>query len=327
MNQQIKEIRTYQIAALAILRYWKDCEIELIQSSYYEFIVTFKESNMVVGIKVMNTGFLRTKHYQYYINTFSKYDVISQVNKMPILLLSVNEEEEHVQIGIILGWQYGIPKLYFKPHMRELTQTNSDKILDEIKLMDDTIRLLSIHGMRVIKTIEITHANYNIGKVVYLRNFTDEYKMKTKKVISEKERFNRNLIGVPESEYPEDFLDKIIFQMIQRQFPNSIKSSQLLLFSTDLRKLQLLSRKALKIIQCNIIIEASEISQNILLQEILKPLSFTLDVFINDYRKENVFKNLSLKNKVPLNELYNTQQEYSKALLTLDSPRNFFIEW
>lgn len=330
MNQSVKEIRTYQIAALAIMRCWDGCEIKQVQSPYYDFILTFKELDLVVGVEVKNSGFLRTKHYQSYMEDLAGYDVISPINKIPILLAAVNEEEESVQMGVLLGWAYGVPKVYFKPTMRELNQMNSDIILDEIKSMDDTIRLLSVQGMRVVKKIEISKTDHNgrtfVGKIVYLRNFTEEYKMKTREIILEKERVRRNPIGVPQDEYPEDFLDQTIFEMLQQNFSKCRKSSELLLFSTDLRKLQLLSQKSHKEITCMIYLNVNEIDQNQFEQIFgdFMSRSFQLDLFIDNVRDGHVFEGISLSKEFPLNNWYKIYQEYSKALLTLDSPRSLF---
>lgn len=330
MNQSVKEIRTYQIAALAIMRCWDGCEIKQVQSPYYDFILTFKELDLVVGVEVKNSGFLRTKRHQTYLEDLAGYDVISPINKIPILLAAVNEEEESVQMGVLLGWTYGVPKVYFKPTMRELNQRNSDIILDEIKSMDDAIRLLSVQGMRVVKKIEISQTDHNgricIGKIVYLRNFTEEYKMKTREIILERERVRRNTIGVPEDEYPEDFLDQTIFEMVQEKFPNCSKSSDLLLFSTDLKKLQLLSQKSHKEIACTIYPNLNEIDQNQFEQVFgdFKSRFFHLDLFIDNVRDGHVFEGIFLSKEFPLNNWYRTYQDYSKALLTMDSPNKLF---
>ena len=55
--------------------------------------------------------------------------------------------------------------------------------------------------------------------------------MKPKEVVDEREKYNRLLTGVPEDEYPNDFLDNSIFSMVQQQFPDAQMKSSMMLFS------------------------------------------------------------------------------------------------
>lgn len=329
MNPQIKELRTYQLAALAILRCWTNCNIEQVTDSYYDFIVTFKDTGLKFGVEVKNSGFLRTNHYRRYIESLVQHNVLS-TKKIPILLAAVNEEEESVQIGFLLAWQWGKPKLYIKPSMMELNRANADKILDRIKSMDETIRFLSLHGMYVVKKISIEYCDedgyLSRGTVVYLRNFTENYKMQTKEILDERERFFRNVNGVPQDEYPDDVLDKTILNIIQDKFPDARKISDLLLFSTELRDLQLLSRSVSRTIQLEISPKLEpEAYIYEPLQVMLNPIRFSVDVFADFFKDAAVFENLHLQGMIPIADWFRVQQECIKALSTIESPKNFFL--
>ena len=66
----------------------------------------------------------------------------------------------------------------------------------------------------VVKTIRLNEDRRGIkcnAEMVYLRDFTPDYKMNPKPVESYLERFQRNLNGQPQDEYPHDLLDDKIF--------------------------------------------------------------------------------------------------------------------
>ena len=76
------------------------------------------------------------------------------------------------------------------------------------------------------------------GKLIYLRKFTPEYKMQTPPAQNEQERVNRLFEGTPESEYPADMLDDLLYSRIKELYPLATMQSQLLLFHTDLLNLR-----------------------------------------------------------------------------------------
>ena len=85
-------------------------------------------------------------------------------------------------IGIQVGWRFGRPIIFKKPTMMSVTQENADKIINSVKMMDNIIRMLSEHGMKIVKTIAVESIQHNgmahHAKIVYLRDFTEQYKMK-----------------------------------------------------------------------------------------------------------------------------------------------------
>lgn len=332
MNQQIKEIRTYQIAAISILRYLRGCRIEQVQSPYFDFLVTFDESNLVFGVEVKNSGFQRTSHFQDYLRILEGINVTESENKIPVLLAAVNEEDESVKIGFLLAWQFGKARIYKKPAMVDLNTGNADKILDFVKSMDETIRLLSVHGMKVVKRIKVEHQEGNgrlsFADVVYLRDFTQEYKMHQKEVVDERERMERILHGIPQNEYPDDELDEAIFEKIKDRFPGSRKISDLMLFSTELRNLQLLSRSLCRSFTFSVEPELNMNNAPFVVQMMngLDTVRFNVDVFVDVPMDVRFFENQFFEITKPLNGWMNTYKWFSDAVGTLSSPREFFIE-
>lgn len=332
MNQQIKEIRTYQIAAIAILRNLHGCRIEQVQSQYFDFLVTYEETSLVFGVEVKNSGFLRTKHFQDYLRTLEGINVTERENRIPILLAAVNEEDESVKIGFLMAWQFGKAKIYRKPAMVDLNSSNADKILDFVKSMDETIRILSEHGMKVVKRIRVEHQEANgrllFGMAEYLRDFTEDYRMHQKEVVDVRERMERLIKGTPQNEYPDDELDRVIFDKIQERFPGSSKISDLLLFSSELRDLQLLSRSKRRSFTFSI---EPEIDGNNapFVAELMNGVDivrFSVDVFIDAPMDMHVFDNQSFEIVRPLDGWMNTYKWFSDAVKTMSSPRELFME-
>lgn len=213
--------------------------------------------------------------------------------------------------------------------MMSLTKENANKIMDDIKSMDETIRILSAHGMKAIKTINICKQEHremtHHAQIVYMRDFTEEYKMKPKEVVNEHEKFNRLLTGIPEDEYPNDFLDNSILSMVQQQFPDARMRSNMMLFSSDLRDIQHLSQSTRLYVEMFVEPNLTDI-QGFALQLFngIELIHFKLDVFVDAPYSMAPFERLSFQKIESLNGWMNTFNAYTKALNTLHSPTEFF---
>lgn len=331
MNYNIKEIRTFQLAALALMKRFPACRVETVSSPYYDLLVIFDNLNLIVGIEVKNTGFIRTQHFENYINSLKSINIDDPKNRIPILIASVNEEEETVKIGFLLSWQYGQIRIYTKPSMVLLNDKNADKILDLIKSMGNSILYLSNQGMKVIKKINIEfpiEKNHLLqGTLIYLRDFTNQYHVIKKEIITEREKFEKLLQREPQIEYPEDELDRIIFEMSQRYFVNCQKKTDLLLLSTELKKLHFLSSFYRKSIEFMILpdIELINLPRNEF-KNIIKGIHFNIDIFFRDRRGNLFFDGLYFEELRSLEGWDETYHYLIRALHTLSSPRDLFIE-
>lgn len=331
MKKEIKKMRSYQIAAIILMRYINSIEITESQCVYYDLLVTDKTTGLRFGIKVKFSNFEKTKEYQLYIQSLKSIAFDDEDNRIPILIMAVNETQETAKIGFVLGWKFNKAYIYKKPSFIEVTERSSEKILDAIKTMDQTIRLLSNQGLKIKKTINIIcRSHHNIpcqGKIVYLRDFTEQYKMHQKKIIDERERFDRLFYGIPEEEYPSDILDQAILEMVRQDFPNSSIKSELILFSSELHDLQVLSQSKRSLVEFRIVPDISDfpLQVNQLLGGI-SSVDFTLELFTVNRIDYMVFENKRfslLKSFKGWIEVYNS---YKRKLSTLHNPSEFFIE-
>ena len=329
MKKEIKKMRSYQIAAIILMRYINGIEITESQCIYYDLLVTDKTTGLRFGIEVKFSNFEKTKEYQLYIQSLKSIDFDDEDNRIPILIMAVNEIQETAKIGFVMGWKFNKAYIYEKPSFIEVTEKSSEKILDAIKSMDQTIRLLSNQGLKVKKTINITCIGHHDipchGKIVYLRDFTKQYTMHQKEIIDERERFDRLLYGIPEEEYPSDILDQAILEMVQKEFPDSSTKSELILFSSGLRDLQVILQSKCSLVEFQIFPDISDLPPQV--NQLLVGISsivFTLELFTNrnDYMTfENKRFSLSKSFEGWL-EMYNS---YKEKLSTLHNPSEFFI--
>ena len=331
MKKEIKEMRSYQIAAIILLRYIDGIEISESQYPYYDLLVTDKTTGLKFGIEVKFSNFERTQEYQSYIQTLSDIDLNDENNRIPILIMAVNETKETAKISFVMGWRFDKAYIYEKPSFIEVTKENSGKILDVIKSMDQTIRLLSNQGLKIKKTINITcrgrHGIPCQGLIVYLRDFTDQYKMHQKVIINERERFERLFSGIPEEEYPSDILDQAILEMVRQEFPNSSIKSELILFSSELHDLQVLSQSKRSLVEFRIVPDISDLPPQVnRLLGGISSVDFTLELFTVNHIDYMAFENKRFSLSKSFEgwlEIYNS---YKEKLSTLHNPSEFLIE-
>lgn len=330
MINNSKDIRMLQIAAMILYRNVPNITLVQSNDNAYDILCSSTIDELRFGINVVSSSFSTSNTYEHYLNYLDSIDYSDKNYRIPILLMAVNESTETAMIGIQVGWRFGRPIVFKKPTMRSVTQENADKIINSVKMMDNTIRMLSEHGMKIVKTIAVESIQHNgrahHAKIVYLRDFTEQYKMKQKIVVDEREKFNRLFNGIPEDEYPNDFLDDSILEMVNQKFSGAKLTSSMMLFSSDLRDLQQLAQsirmKAEMFVEPNL----TNIPNAVLsMLDGVKFLHFNIDFFIDAPYCKATFENLSLHKTEPMEGWLRTYNKYDEALKTLHSPTKFFV--
>ena len=236
-----KEMVRIRIAAMKLYGNIPNIRIEIVGADYWDLIVTFINENLKFAVKVGGSTYVNSNQYDDYIRFLHENYMSS--SKIPIITACVNESTEDVYIGFVLRWKFKQVVLYSKPGLAMLNPRNGIILKDNIMSMDRTIRVLD-NGNLCIKKHLIIHnafpANQNcIINLIYLRNFSDNYRMKEVIVESELERFHRYLTDTPQNEYPEDEFDCYVKRGLQEYWPNAsvqIVNSQFI-FNVDLRQL------------------------------------------------------------------------------------------
>lgn len=330
MINNLRDFRMLQIAAMILYRNIPNISLVQSDDNAYDILCSSTIDELRFGVNVVSSSFSASNTYECYLNYLDSVDYSDKNYRIPILLMAVNESSETAMIGIQVGWRFGKPAIFKKPSMMSLTKENSNKILDAVKSMDETIRLLSKQGMKIIKTINLDKSTPNgrnhHASMVYLRDLTEQYKMKPKVVVNEREKFNRLLTGIPEEEYPNDYLDDAVLEMVKQDFPYANMKSQLLLFSNELMDLQRLSQyvRLTSVMYIKPNMDALP-DITITMLDGLELVHFCVDVFVDNPFGRPYFENLSFTKIEPVEGWLKTFNNYSKAIKSLHSPTEFFI--
>lgn len=171
----------------------------------------------------------------------------------PVVLFVIEGDE--LQFGIMVYWDDKKPYLNSNINWRTWSPENLPWFNVQIHARRYQIDYLPLEYLRVMKIIELKDNNTIDGQFVYLRQFTEEYRMSTPPVLNEEERFHRTLCGIPEDEYPKDELDRVIYERIKEQYPFATVKTKLLLFHTDLVNLRQYKECEVKTLSLNLIRE------------------------------------------------------------------------
>lgn len=326
-NYEIKSWRIVQLAANILYRYCGNVRIESQESLLFDIIVTDLATSLKFGVKVGSSSFVNSDTYKEYIDYLESFRFDNSVEQIPLLLMLVNESSESASIGFQIARIKDKIVICKNVSMKSVNEKNMAIIMDQIKSMDDTIRVLSTYGMKIIKRMHIEIQDsagvLHFGTICYLRDFSEKYKMNRKIVNDEKERFDKLVNGIIESEYPEDELDIEIMSAVKNRFPNASSSSNLLLFSSELRDVQIESTNSVKIL-VPFITRPLIASLNPIVMQALKGIefpSFKLDLYIRSRFDVASFNDLSFDIVIPIDGLLKKVSDIKMALSTLHSPK------
>lgn len=324
MKRYDYEWRVVQVARTILYRCFGNVTIEeQTQKGLADFIVTFNNgTDLRFGVVLKTVGKLSEAVKTKWVEELQKADYNQDVNRMPIVLLVVDEQTESAKIAFLLGWRFGKPRIYKNFELRALNQKNADICLEIIKSMDEVIRLLEADNLQVLKRItfskKLSGNRVQQAEVLYLKKLTASYRMNQKEVVDERERFERLLKGTPEEEFPQDELDEIIYEAIRKQFKNVKVRSKLILVSTDIEDLQFY-----KGVHCHetTLLVSPDLSgvPTVALSMLdgLEMFSVTLDVFVENIFYQHVFDGVSFDYEMPIEGWLKKVTEWNELKATM----------
>lgn len=232
-----QHIRRCRLAIEKLYSFWHDMRYQFVENELYDFIVFMDSQNIKFGVKIGGYDFTSSEDFKHkYLDSVQSVKLTAE-NLMPIAVMGVNENTLDCNFGVVLSVRWKMPRINRLPIMRKMTTRNADGLLNLIKESDYIIRALSNKSMGVLKTISFQMpglAPYHVmGKIAYLRNFSYKYNMNKKEVVDEREKFMRQLPGIPQEEYPHDFLDEVIFNALDSKFKDCKINNSMYLFSID----------------------------------------------------------------------------------------------
>ena len=222
----------------------------------------------------------------------------NQMESKPVVMFV--QVGENLKFGIIVYWDDKKPYLNTNINWKKWEEANEPWFEMQIHARRMQIAYLPIEYLRVIKLIDLNTNDVVGGQVIYLRKFTQTYKMKTPPMLTEEERFNRLLTGTPENEYPADELDDYIFDAIRREYPMATLKTKLLLFHTDLLNVRLNKDKKLKSLDWMITKDAQEAQ--------------TIHIRLECYYYPNAFKLDGQIKELSVPKMLTTNEEYANIV-------------
>lgn len=239
MKKDIQDEIRIRIAANILFRLSTNIKIERAQSDIYDLLCQIED--LCFGVKVGSSVFTNSGTYADYVNLLKTKSFNEESERIPIVLMTVNESTEEAQMGFVVGWRFGRININRKLSLRSINRDSWPILFDNIKGLDRVIRVLSQETISVIKRIIIneTHnGRTHNAEIVYLRKFTNTYKMQQKVINDEQERIKRMMFGIPKEEYPSDRIDDDLYRLAKEKYPSALVKSSLLLFSTELENLK-----------------------------------------------------------------------------------------
>ena len=242
MNRSTDEVIFCRIVANLLYKKINSIIVSFSNTPLYDLVVEEKQSGLLFGVKAAGMDYPDSGEYQSYLKLLedSKYELKDE--RMPIILMCADKDTEIIRFGYQLTWERYRATIQTKVTLRDINPENWETLIVNLKEMDRVIRFLENEKISVIKRIAVekkmSWGGVAHADIIYLRRFTEQYKMQKKEVQTEQERFHRMLTGIPEEEYPNDILDDVIFKGVESVFPNPRKKSQILLLNTELQDLK-----------------------------------------------------------------------------------------
>ncbi len=298
--------------------FWGRRNIAEMQTDVSDYLVKISGSDLRFALKMLENVDNALKEYKARLASVIQ---LRGAPKLPLVVVAANNQKE-VCMGVIVRWQFGIPILEDQTCFILMNEEHRNRIYDEIKASDNTIRMLEQTNCKVVKHIEITEEydrRLYHAEIVYLRDLSLSYRMKSRDDLSDTERVEYYLKGIPEKDYPYDKLDEGIVSALNDGGYNNIKvHSQLLLLSSELRDLKILySNKPSSQIEFLVLPDYS--SLHFMLGKTVKP--FYLDWFV-DIKNQFTFQNTHFTINIPLNNV-NEYYSFMDGTKTLCSVQQF----
>lgn len=245
MNTELKEMRMMQIAAKILYKNCGNIRIEKVVASFWDLIVTNINEGYSFAVSVKGSTYNKSKGFEQYCKEYAADFIANGANvRMPVLLMCVNESDESALVCQMLYLRGDSYVVNNQPTRRSLNAQNWPVIEDNLRQANRMVFSLNQSNWKIKKTITITVADHGrnaSARVIYLRDFTPEYKMHQKEPSDNQEKIMRLIKGIPEDEYPSDTLDAIILKCFEDKYghENISHRSDTMFFSTDLKTLEM----------------------------------------------------------------------------------------
>lgn len=314
--------RTLQIAVADIKKYLSPSSIEQTKTdSYFDLIVTLADQEIAFGVKIVRSGYIKTNSYAEYLQRLEQHASDLQ---LPIVLMSINEAQEEVRIGLQFSWQYRRPVVISSVTLRSSSIERWNYIIDVIRATASEIYkvgVLHLDNCYIKKTIKLEVPNQagelHLAELVYLRKLSTEYKMNSPQERSPEDQFNLMLNGIPQSEYPSDVLDEAIFKAVYAKYQIQPTYNEMMILTTELSEVLRYREYCRGHVIVSLVPEIDDMYE--VVSKLLGQFSIfnvEIDLFSQSNKDLLFFNELSFEHQDPINGWMENVMEYRKKMAT-----------
>lgn len=320
MKEEIKKIREIQLVAAALLQLEPEMKISQANSGVVDMFVDLPIDDARFAVMAWPLDSMESDAYSRY-----KADLINNMgdlNGCPLFIAHYNEEQG-LMISTLVSWNFENYTINQSPVFRLLTHKDLISFFDVIRRQDHQIKILRDNSRMVIKSISLNEDRRGLkckAEMIYLREFTPQYKMNTKPVTDWRERFDRNLNGQPQDEYPHDLLDDKILESVRLVYPDADVYNSLLVTSTEYRSLLRYRNYQTDYAEFRFFPDLSfyPVEKYPYLGRI-EGAKFTVDIFMLLRPDKNAFANEGFEYRFPLEGWFGTLSQLVQELNTMHS--------
>ena len=321
MNE-IKQIRIIQLAASLLLQKNDKLKIYQANSSLYDIIIETPGDKAICLARVVDDEFLASEGFGAYMNELHSQRAVEEMDGNPLCLIKLNESDLSLDFQIIAWDDWGAYEIENSINFHRLIGENVDYLINEIRKLNHTIKILDKSEVKVIKHIKLNADCYGHlipAEIVYLRDFSSDYKMK--KIESETEEEDKEIreTGHFQRQYPIDILDTAIVTAIRNKYPDANVFNSLLITNSDYRKWAGIHKHYKhEEAEIRILPDFGQIPLEIIARMgRIEGLRFRLDIYIQPSPERHLYDNEGFELHLPMKNWIDTLNRYTEVLKTM----------
>lgn len=321
MNE-IKQIRLIQFAASLLLQMNGKLKISQANSVLYDIIIETPGDRAICLVRVVDDDYLASDDFDTYMRELRSQSAVEEMDGNPLCLIKLNEWNLSLDFQII-GWDnWGAYEIEDNINFHRLISENVDNLINEIRKLNHTVKILDMGEVKIIKHIRLNADCYGHripAEIVYLRDFSLDYKMNKIEPETEEEDREKRETGHFQRQYPTDILDTAIITAIRNKYPDADVFNSLLVTNMDYRKWAG-TQKHYKHeeVEIRILPDFGEIPLEIIAKMgRIEGLKFRLDIYIQPSPEPHLYDNEGFELRLPMDNWIDTINRYTEVLKTM----------
>lgn len=321
MNE-IKQIRIIQLAASLLLQQNEKLKIYQANSSLYDVIIETPGDKALCLVRVVDDEFLASEGFADYMHELHSHRAIAEMDGKPLCLIKLNEADQSLDFQII-GWDdWGTYEIEDDINFHRLISENSDYLINEIRKHNHVVKILDVEELKVVKHIRLNTDCYGHrmpAEIVYLRDFSSDYKMNIIEPETAEEEKEKGETGHFQRQYPSDILDFAIITAIRNKYLDADVFNTLLATNTDYRKWTGIHKHYKhEEAEVRILPDFGDIPLDIIAKMgRIEGLRFRLDIYIQSSPEPHLYDNEGFELHLPINNWVDTLNRYAEVLKTM----------